>query len=75
VRHEWGRTNLGAGTLYGALATLTEKGWIRPIGSESGDRRKEYVVTKVGREVVTREIERLEELVSNGRRVSAEEEK
>jgi DNA-binding PadR family transcriptional regulator len=70
-----GRTNLGPGTLYGALATLTEKGWITPVDVESGDRKKEYLITDVGRHVVAREIERLEELVGNGRRVRAEEEK
>jgi DNA-binding PadR family transcriptional regulator len=67
-----GRANLGPGTLYGALATLTEKGWITPVGGESGDRKKDYVITETGRLVVAREIERLEELVSNGQRVRAE---
>ena len=28
-----GRLSLGAGTLYGALNSLLEKGWIEPYGS------------------------------------------
>ncbi len=67
-----GRTNLGPGTLYGALATLVDKGWIAPVCGEIGDRKKEYVITDIGRQVVAREIERLEQLVSNGRRIRAE---
>ncbi|MBN1630456.1 MAG: PadR family transcriptional regulator [Thermoleophilia bacterium] len=62
-----GRTNLGAGTLYGALTTLTEKGWIRPIEGDPSTRRKEYVITEVGRAVVNTELQRLDELLRNGR--------
>ena len=64
-----GRVSVGPGTLYGALATLAGKGWIEPVG-EGGDRKKEYVITNTGREVIKREIERLEELAENGRLVS-----
>ena len=34
-----GRVALGAGTLYGALTNLTEKGWIRPL--PGGGRRSQ----------------------------------
>ena len=37
-----GRVHLAAGTLYGALTSLCEKGWIRPLPTESGSRKKEY---------------------------------
>jgi DNA-binding PadR family transcriptional regulator len=67
-----GRVALGAGTLYGALTNLTEKGWIRPLASESDERRKEYVITEAGREAVAAELERLEELLRNGRRMVQE---
>jgi len=63
-----GRVNLGAGTLYGALATLVEKGWIVPIPSEGGDRKKEYAITDTGHSALCTELERLEELVRNGHR-------
>lgn len=40
-----GRVRLAAGTLYGALATLTERGWIVSLGDESEGRKKEYQIT------------------------------
>ncbi len=61
-----GRVRLGAGTLYGALATLAERGWIAPAGDGGVDRRKDYVITETGRAVVAREISRLEELLAAG---------
>ena len=67
-----GRVALGAGTLYGALTNLTEKGWIRPLPGAADDRKKEYVITDAGREIVAGELERLEELLLNGRRVMQE---
>jgi DNA-binding PadR family transcriptional regulator len=67
-----GRVALGAGTLYGALTNLTEKGWIRPLPGAADERKKEYVITDAGREMVTGELERLEELLLNGRRVMQE---
>ena len=65
-----GRVNLGAGTLYGALTTLADKGWISPVAGATGDRKKEYVITEAGRRVVAAELERLEELLRNGHRVA-----
>jgi DNA-binding PadR family transcriptional regulator len=67
-----GRVALGAGTLYGALTNLTEKGWIRPLGGKGDERKKEYVITDAGREIVAAELERLEELLRNGRRIVQE---
>ncbi len=65
-----GRVNLGPGTLYGALNALTEKGWITPVGGAGGDRKKEYVITDAGRSAVREELERLEELLQNGRQIT-----
>ena len=67
-----GRVALGAGTLYGALTNLTEKGWIRPLQGAADERKKEYVITDAGRKTVAGELERLEELLRNGRRVVKE---
>ena len=61
-----GRLELGAGTLYGALATLTERGWIVSLGDESEGRKKEYQITPAGREAVRAELRRLHELTQNG---------
>jgi len=64
-----GRLILSAGTLYGAISNLLEKGWILPCGesSDTDGRRKLYQITEKGQEVLLAELERLEELVENGR--------
>ena len=67
-----GRVNLGAGTLYGALDTLQKKGWIRQIDEQSMDRKIEYIITDEGREYFEKEISRLEELLSNARKLKEE---
>ncbi len=61
-----GRLNLSAGTLYGAISTMLEKGWINPLPVEEDSRRKEYVITPKGKKVVHAEWQRLQELVTNG---------
>jgi len=60
------RVKMGPGTLYGAIKTLLEKGWITLVEGESGSRRKEYVLTESGIETINFEITRLKELVSHG---------
>lgn len=65
-----GRVRLAAGTLYGAINSLLEKGWIESLPGEQDMRnKKEYVITKIGKAVLEEEIQRLEELVKNGREV------
>ena len=63
-----GRVILGAGTLYGAIQTLVKKGWIA-IYSEDLDsrRKKEYLITEVGKEVFAEETRRLAELLENAK--------
>lgn len=56
-----GRLILGAGTLYGALNTLCEKGWIEPCGGCEG-RKKEYRITPLGKETAEKELQRLKGL-------------
>lgn len=63
------RVNLAAGTLYGALNTLLEKGWIMALPGESNSRRKEYQITSAGTEAVQSELLRLSELVQNGKSI------
>jgi Predicted transcriptional regulators len=67
-----GRVNLAAGTLYGAIGTMLEKGWIRALPGETNSRRKEYEITEDGRMIVKNEIERLKELVENGEKIEGE---
>ena len=59
-----GRVRLAAGTLYGALNTLLEKGWIA-AGPQEG-RQKRYQLTPQGREALLGDLDRLRELVANG---------
>lgn len=56
-----GRLLLGAGTLYGALTALEEKGWISRYGDVEG-RKKEYMITSLGKDVVEKELCRLHEI-------------
>lgn len=60
-----GRVRLSAGTLYGALASLLDKGWIEQLPEEG--RKKGYIITAEGRAVLEQELQRLTELVENGR--------
>ena len=64
-----GRVVLAAGTLYGALSTMQEKGWIRPASGGDNLRKKEYELTEEGRLAARNELSRLEELVENGKRI------
>lgn len=65
-----GRLELGAGTLYGAINNLLDKGWIALYSEEKESRKKkEYVITKIGLAALEEEIERLSELLENGKRM------
>jgi DNA-binding PadR family transcriptional regulator len=64
-----GRVIIGAGTLYGAINTLVQKGWITPYSGEDSSRKKEYVITELGKKMVQCEIERLEELLVTGKKI------
>ena len=57
-----GRLSLGAGTLYGALTSLQNKGWIEPCGNGES-RKKEYKITAHGKQVAENELHRLKELL------------
>lgn len=63
-----GRVKLAAGTLYGALNTLKERGWIT-LESGTDGRRKDYAIAEKGRQVLMAELARLKELVQNGEKV------
>jgi len=65
-----GRVILGAGTLYGAINTLLEKRWIEGVGSGKDTRKKEYIITEIGKNMVENEIKRFEELLSNGKTIT-----
>ncbi|MBE6307277.1 MAG: PadR family transcriptional regulator [Bacteroidales bacterium] len=61
-----GRLVISAGTLYGAINTLLDRGWIKQLIVAEESRRKEYVITEDGKAVLRAELARLHELVANG---------
>lgn len=69
-----GRVVLGAGTLYGALQTLQKREWIELYSLDTESRKKkEYVITPLGRQAFDREKARLEELLNNAKRMEERE--
>ena len=64
-----GRVRLAAGTLYGAINTLLEKGWITALPGSTDSRKKEYLITDIGQQMVQAELIRLQELITNGNRI------
>jgi DNA-binding PadR family transcriptional regulator len=68
-----GRVKLAAGTLYGAINSLLEKGWITALPGEKDSRKKEYVITEEGKTILHAEIIRLKELLENGTRILEEQ--
>ena len=67
------RVNLGPGTLYGAINTLLEKHFIESFSSDDKSRKKEYIITTLGKQTVINEIERLNELIINGTQIVKED--
>lgn len=63
-----GTVRVGPGTLYGVFTTLERGGLIVKVKEE--DRRKSYTLTPRGREVLLRQIKRLEIMSRNGLAVS-----
>jgi len=56
-----GRLMLGAGSLYGAIDSLSKKGWIE-LYDDSDVRKKEYRITDLGRQIAKQELARLKEI-------------
>ena len=59
-----GRVVVGPGTLYAMLAKFEENNIIRLTTSEG--RRKSYVITENGRQMLKKEYERLKTMVEDG---------
>lgn len=58
---------LGPGTLYGAIARLEERGWIRPAQT-TADRRQPYSLTAVGRKHLEEQLSGLSQIVRTAQR-------
>jgi DNA-binding PadR family transcriptional regulator len=61
------RITLGAGTMYGTLSKLEKSKLIEMTREE--DKRKYYQITDDGKDVLTMELKRIEELYNNGKGV------
>jgi DNA-binding PadR family transcriptional regulator len=57
-------TRLGAGTLYGAITRLEERGCIRPLDSD--DRRRPYRLTAEGRRYLKEQLSALDRTAKVG---------
>jgi len=63
-----GRLSLGAGTLYGAIQAMLNRGWIELYSEDTQSRKKkEYLITDLGLEVFLAEKARLEELLKHAK--------
>lgn len=67
-----GRVLIGAGTLYGAINNLLEKGWILPSDSSDENRKKQYIITPLGKDTIARELNRLIEMLELGKKIYEE---
>lgn len=62
-----GRVKVGPGTLYAMLSKFEENGFIKLTFEEK--RRKNYLITEKGRELLLEEFNRLKMLVEDGRKI------
>lgn len=69
-----GRLVLGAGTLYGALTSLVSKEWITLVEEESSRKKKIYIITDLGRDMVKKEMERLQDTLTLALELTKEKE-
>ena len=63
------RVQLGPGTLYGAINTLLEKGWIRALRATDSSRKKEYEITPTGHQIMLDEVTRLQQLLDHSKTI------
>lgn len=57
-----GQVRMAAGTLYGAIENLLKQKCIEPVSSEDS-RRKVYVITERGREILRLDLERMMHMI------------
>lgn len=57
------RITLGAGTIYQSLGKLDSDGLIVPV--EEIDRKKIYVITEIGKQILKEEVNRIKEIYNN----------
>lgn len=67
-----GRVSVGSGTLYNLLEQFLEAGFIRETKVEG--RRRSYILTEKGKELLDKEYQRIQAQVEDYRRLFREEE-
>ena len=67
-----GRVNVGSGTLYNLLEQFLEEGMIRETKVEG--RRRSYILTEKGREMLDKEYRRIQAQAVDYRRIFGKEE-
>lgn len=65
-----GRVVFGPGTLYGSINNLAKKKWITQCINVEGERKKEYVITDLGKKQVKAELERIREVYKIGMEIT-----
>lgn len=63
-----GEIQIGAGTMYGSLSKMEKDGLIR-FTKEEG-KRKSYIITELGKQILDIEIRRIERLYKNSQGMS-----
>ena len=59
---QWGpRSRAPPGTLYGALARLERRGWVRPLAT--AERRRPYEITAAGQEILAEQVTTMQQIV------------
>ena len=58
-----GRVNIGSGTLYDLLEMFVKEGFIRETRADG--RRRSYIITEKGRQVLEREYQRLQQQIAD----------
>lgn len=67
------RVQMGPGTLYGAINSMLARGLIRLYSEDKESRKKkEYLITEKGRQILAQEVIRLQELLKNAEEIMRE---
>lgn len=67
-----GRVVFGPGTLYGAINNLNKKGWIKLVRVDKESKKKEYVITDIGKKILELELERMKQIYQVGIKIIRE---
>jgi len=62
---EFSGIRMEPGTLYGALARLERRGWVRPLAA--ADRRRPYEITAAGLEILAEQISTMQQVAQVAR--------